>query len=86
VSKLITPRSQPDEALNKVLERLRTQRGLSREMLAHEAGITVSAYARIETGVTAPGWSTVRRIAEALEVSLAELGELVEAENAGKSR
>jgi transcriptional regulator with XRE-family HTH domain len=85
MSRLI-PRSQPDKALATVLRRLRDDRDLSAETVAHDASLTVAAYVRIEAGVSAPGWSTVRRIAEALEVSMAELGEMVEAENAGKSR
>jgi transcriptional regulator with XRE-family HTH domain len=80
VSKRITPRSQPDRALGSVLRQLREQNGLSAEKLAQEASLTVSAYLRIEAAVSAPGWSTVRRIAEALDVSMAELGRMVEAE------
>lgn len=82
VSKPITPRSQPDKALNRVLERLREERGLSREMLAHEAGLTASAYHRIVSAKAAPGWSSVRKIAEALGVSMGELGKLVDEEEA----
>lgn len=80
VSKRISPRSQPDRALATVLRQLRERRGLPAERLAHEAGLTVSAYLRIEGAVSAPGWSTVRRIAEALGLTLEELGRLVEAE------
>jgi hypothetical protein len=49
-------------------------------MLAHEARITVSSYGRIEAGISAPGWMTVRRLAEALDVRLVELARMVEAE------
>jgi hypothetical protein len=52
---------------------------LPAERLAHEAPLAVSAYLRIEAPLWAPGWSTVRRIAEALDVSLKELAEAVEA-------
>ena len=80
VSNPITPRSQPDRALASVLHRLREQRELKVEALAHDSSLTVSAYLRIEGAVSAPGWSTVRRIAEALGVSLVELAQAVEAE------
>ena len=63
-----------------VLRRLRERRGLSKEALAHAAQLTVSGYNRIEGGTSSPGWSTVRKIADALDVPLAELGRLVEAE------
>jgi len=35
--------------------------------------LTVAAYARIERGTADPKWTTVRSIAEALEISLAGL-------------
>ncbi len=76
----ISPRSTPDPALAGVLARLREERGLSQEQLAHAAGLTTSAYNRIERDHAAPGWSTVLRIALALEVSLSDLARRVEAE------
>jgi transcriptional regulator with XRE-family HTH domain len=79
-SAAITPRQKADMALVAVLETLRDERKLSQEALAHAAGITTSAYNRIEAGSAAPGWSTVRRLAEALGVSMADLGALVESE------
>jgi len=38
----------------------------------------VAAFARIERGHANPTWTTVRRLAGALEISLAALGETVE--------
>jgi DNA-binding XRE family transcriptional regulator len=80
VSPSITPRSTPDRQLAAALRRLREQRGLSRETLAHSAGLTLGGYVRIEQAKASPGWGTVRRLAEALGVSLDELGREVEAE------
>jgi len=60
------------------VRRLRIERGDTQEDLAHRAGLTVAAFARIERGHANPTWTTVRRIADALEVSLASLGEAVE--------
>jgi transcriptional regulator with XRE-family HTH domain len=67
-----------DPALAATVRRLRTQRGETQEDLAHRAGITVAAFARIERGHANPTWTTVVRIAAALEVTLAALGEAVE--------
>lgn len=67
-----------DPALAATVRRLRTQRGETQEDLAHRAGITVAAFARIERGHANPTWTTVVRIAAALEVTLTELGEAVE--------
>lgn len=58
---------------------LRKQRGHTQEDLAHAAGLTVTAYARIERGSANPTWTTVRRIADALDVTLSELGRAVDA-------
>ena len=68
----------PDEDLARALRRLRQQRGQTQEDLAHDARLTVTAYARIERGSANPTWTTVRRLAVALNISLAELGEAVE--------
>jgi transcriptional regulator with XRE-family HTH domain len=67
-----------DRALATTVRRLRTERGDTQEDLAHNAGLTVAAFARIERGHANPTWTTVRRIAVALEISLAALGEAVE--------
>ena len=69
---------QPDSALADALRQLRTERGDTQEDLAHKAGLTVAAFARIERGHANPTWTTVRRLASALEISLAGLGETVE--------
>jgi XRE family transcriptional regulator, regulator of sulfur utilization len=69
---------KPDLALAGVLRVLRTERGVTQEDLAHRAGLTVAAFARIERGHANPTWTTVRRIAAALEISLPALAEAVE--------
>jgi transcriptional regulator with XRE-family HTH domain len=72
------PDQPVDIALAAVLRRLRTERGLSQEATAHRAGIALNSYSRIETGQASPSWPTVRQIALALDVSLADLGSAVE--------
>lgn len=56
-----------------LLKRLREERDITQEQLAFDAGITTSALSRIERGLNSPGWLTVKRIAEALGLSLGEL-------------
>jgi transcriptional regulator with XRE-family HTH domain len=75
---IVSAPSKPDPALAAALRRLRVERGHTQEDLAHRAGITVAAFARIERGHANPTWTTVRALAEALEVSLHHLGEAVE--------
>jgi len=63
-----------------LLKRLREDSGMTQEQLAFDAGITASALSRIERGLNSPGWMTVRRLAEALDVTLVRLaGEVEEA-------
>jgi transcriptional regulator with XRE-family HTH domain len=62
-----------DEGLGGMLRCERLERGETQEEVAHHAGLTVAAYARIERGTADPKWTTVRSIAEALEISLVGL-------------
>ena len=64
---------QPDQALAALLKRLREDRNVTQEQLAFDAGITASALSRIERGLNSPGWMTVKRIIETLDVTLLEL-------------
>jgi transcriptional regulator with XRE-family HTH domain len=58
-------------ALN--LRRIRHERGLSQERLAHNADLNMTHVAKIERGEREPGVRTVSKLAKALEVSAAEL-------------
>ena len=75
-----TPARTVDMALAGALRALREARGLSQEQVAQRAGVTMNTYARVELGQAAPSWSTVRSIAAALDVSLRDLAEAVEAQ------
>ncbi|HXN37816.1 MAG TPA: helix-turn-helix transcriptional regulator [Solirubrobacteraceae bacterium] len=68
----------PDPALACALRRLRHDSGTSQEELAYRAGITTASFSRIERGEANPAWTTVIRIASALDISLAELVVAVE--------
>ncbi len=69
-----------DPALGAAVRRLREDRGLSMEALAYRAGITLNTITRLELAQSEPGWMTVRKVADALGVTLADLGVEVEAE------
>jgi transcriptional regulator with XRE-family HTH domain len=71
-------REQPDQVLAALLKRLREERDVTQEQLAFDAGITASALSRIERGLNSPGWTTLKRIVQALDVSLIELASALE--------
>ena len=68
------PRTGVDPALGPTLRSLREARGIAQERLAHNAGLSVATYARIERSQVNPTWTTIRRVLDALDVSLAEFG------------
>jgi transcriptional regulator with XRE-family HTH domain len=70
--------SEPQPELAAAIKAFRSENGLSQEDLAHQAGITTSALARIESGRVDPAWGTVRSIASGLGVSLSALAERAE--------
>jgi transcriptional regulator with XRE-family HTH domain len=74
------PRAQADPVLSACLKRLREERGLSQETVAHRAGMSVGAISRLERGKAAASWATVTALLNALGVTLSELGAAVEAE------
>jgi transcriptional regulator with XRE-family HTH domain len=69
---------QPQSALGEAIRQLRAKRGISQEDLAHEAGVTTGTLSTIERGLSNPAWGTVKGIAQALDVSIAELAKLAE--------
>jgi transcriptional regulator with XRE-family HTH domain len=79
-----SPTSTADPALGTAVRRLRSERGLTIEALATRAGVTISTISQLERAKSEPGWMTVRRVAEALDLGLAEFGEAVEAAGRGK--
>ena len=65
---------------SRITGHLRTQRGMSQEVLSGLAGVARSHLAMIETGSKNANVDTLWRIAEALDMRLSELIQLVEAE------
>jgi transcriptional regulator with XRE-family HTH domain len=68
-----------DPALARVLRRLRVEQGRSLESVARDADISYTTLARIEHEQTAPTWLTIRALARALGVTMAELGAAIDA-------
>jgi len=69
---------QPQPALGKAIRQLRDKRGMTQEALAHAAGVTVGHLSMIERGHSNPTWATVKAVAAALDVSMAELSKRTE--------
>lgn len=67
-----------DPALAAMIRAMRTERGMSQEDVAGAAGLSVGSYARIERGQSNPAWTTVRRIAGAFGVAVADLAAAAE--------
>lgn len=77
------PAAAPDRALADALRALRERDGRSQENLAHDAGVTVTALARIERAQSNPTWTTVSSIVEALGITLVQLARAVEKQRGG---
>ncbi len=58
----------PAQAFATALKRLRTSHGLTQEALAHEAGLSLTSLARIETAVQEPKIGTVLNLARAMKI------------------
>ena len=61
-----------------ILWKLRTEKGLSQEKFAELAHINETYYGRIERGQSSPTFKIIIKIAEALEIQLSELMNLIE--------
>jgi len=72
----MAPSEQPQKPLGLAIRQLREKSGMTQEALAHEAGITSSTLSVIERGESNPTWATVRRITDALDVSMIEVARL----------
>lgn len=69
----MAPSDQPQAALGKAIRQLREEHGATQEAVAHDAGITTATLGVIERGLSNPTWATVRRIAVALDASMAQI-------------
>ena len=78
----MNPRTPQDHEaqllLGRAIRRLRNERGASQEALAKGAGITPNMLSLIERGHGNPSWVTLRGLATALGISVAELAKAAE--------
>lgn len=61
------------QTLASVIRQLRLKRGITQEELAFDSNVTVSALSRIERGLSSPVFTTLVKLADALDVTPAEL-------------
>jgi transcriptional regulator with XRE-family HTH domain len=74
------PSSSPDvAALGRAVRLLRDERGISQVQLAAQTGFTQSWISHVERGGRNPSWGNVVRLAEGLDVTVAELAARAEA-------
>jgi len=67
------PRTPEHAALGEAVRRLRLEAGLSQEQLAERVGTDLTQIGGIERGVRNPSYTTLVRLAVALETSVGEL-------------
>lgn len=72
------PRSPEHAALGEAVRRLRLEAGMSQEQLAEAAGTDLTQIGGIERGVRNPSYTTMVRLAAALETSVGELATLAD--------
>jgi transcriptional regulator with XRE-family HTH domain len=72
------PRSREHAALGEAVRRLRTEAGLSQEQLAERAATDLTQVGGVERGVRNPSYTTLLRLAAALEVTVGELATLAD--------
>jgi len=70
--------SQPQRGLGIAFRLIREKKRMTQEAVAERAGIAVPTLSHIEAGHANPTWSTIRRVAAALGVSIVELARLAE--------
>lgn len=72
------PRSPEHAALGEAVRRLRTEAEMSQEELAEAAGTDLTQVGGIERGVRNPSYTTLLRLAGALETSVGNLTTLAD--------
>lgn len=72
------PRSPEHAALGEAVRRLRLEAEMSQEVLAEAAGTDLTQVGGIERGVRNPSYTTLLRLAAALDTSVGELTTLAD--------
>jgi len=74
----VPPSGSIDRALADAILGRRKARQATQEETAYAAGLTVGTFGLIERGRINPTWTTVQRIANALDITLSELAAIAE--------
>lgn len=72
------PRSPEHGALGEAVRTIRLEQGLSQEQLAEYAGTDLTQIGGIERGVRNPSYTTLLRLADALETTVGEIATLAD--------
>ena len=75
------PSKDPQTALGAALSELREEQGMTQHSIAKEAELPYAHYSDIESGKSKPLWGTMRRIAKAFDVTVAELAKREDAQS-----
>jgi len=81
----VARRTEPQLGLGAALREFRVNQGLSQEDLAHRASLHPTWISHLESGRENPSWATVRRLATALDITLADLAARADALEAQRS-
>jgi transcriptional regulator with XRE-family HTH domain len=68
----IVPKEKPQVNIGEVIKTFRSQRGLSQGDIERRTGLLRCYLSRVENGHTVPSLETLAKIAEAMEISLAD--------------
>lgn len=74
----MAPKPEPQPGLAAAIRQLREERGLTQEELGARANVHATRISHLESGRVNPRWGVVRRVADALDVSLNDLVKLAE--------
>lgn len=69
---------EPQSGLGCAVQSMRREAGVDQATLAERAGLPVSLIVELESGRSDPTWGDMRKVAEALGVTLEALSELAE--------
>jgi transcriptional regulator with XRE-family HTH domain len=72
------PRSPEHAALGEAVRTIRLEQGLSQERLAEYAGTDLTQIGGIERGIRNPSYTTLLRLADALETTVGEIATLAD--------
>jgi transcriptional regulator with XRE-family HTH domain len=75
---VVPPSGSADLNLSAAIRRRREALESTQEDTAHAAELTVGTFGRIERGLINPTWTTIKRIARALDTTVAQLASIAE--------